>query len=330
MTNNDVSLTGQATDHGEVLCLGEALIDVVAREGQETAEHVGGSPLNVACVLSAMGHAPTIGAWWGDDDRGHRIAQYAADHGVKVVPGSDGAERTTVAYAQLDHEGRATYTFDLLWELPELTELDRVGHLHTGSIAATLEPGGTQVVNAVKAVREHGTVSYDPNVRPAIMESPEAVRGRVEELIGLCDVLKASDEDVSWLYPETPVEDVMREWITMGPALVVVTRGPWGAYARLAGNRDMLVVDQLTVKLADTVGAGDSFMGGLLSGLLDAGLIGSRETVEILRAADWDAVQPALHRAVTTSGLTVSHHGAHAPTREDVQGVLDEDSSLAR
>lgn len=316
--------------HGEVLCLGEALIDVVSRQGQDTAEHVGGSPLNVACVLAAMGHAPTIGAWWGTDERGQRIAQYAADHGVRVAPGSDGAERTTVAYAELDEQGRATYTFDLLWELPELTNLDDVCHIHTGSIAATLEPGGTQVVDAVKAARDHATISYDPNVRPAIMESPEAVKGRVEELIKLSDVVKASDEDVEWLYPDSTVEQVMEQWAQIGPGLVVVTRGHLGAYARLASNRDVLVVRQLQVELADTVGAGDSFMGGLLSGLLDAQLIGDRENAQRLRMADWPEVQPALHRAIITSGLTVSHHGAHAPTRDDVKAVLDADQTLRR
>lgn len=325
-------MTNQPQDgrarHGEVLCLGEALIDVVSREGQQTAEHVGGSPLNVASVLASMGHEPTICAWWGDDERGHRIAQYAADHGVAVAPGSGGAERTTVAYAELDHEGRATYTFDLLWEVPELAHLDRVSHLHTGSIAATLEPGGSQVVEAVKAVRANGTISYDPNVRPAIMGSPEQVLERVENLVALSDVVKASDEDVEWLYPGVPVEQVMRKWVAMGPGLVVVTRGPWGAYALLSNNRDLLVVDQLTVELADTVGAGDSFMGGLLSGLLDAGLAGSRDAADRLREANWDAVQPALHRAVITSGLTVSHHGAHAPTREDVLAVHDREPSM--
>ncbi|MEL4357690.1 MULTISPECIES: carbohydrate kinase family protein [unclassified Luteococcus] len=312
-----------------VLCLGEALVDVVLREGVVTGEHVGGSPLNVACVLSQLGHDATIGAWWGKDERGAAIEQHAADHGVPVQPGSDGAAKTPVAYAHLDAEGRATYEFDLEWALPDMSGVERYAHLHTGSIAATLEPGGTQVVDAVKAVKPTGTISYDPNVRPALMESPDKVVGRIEELVALADVVKASDEDVEWLYPGVPVEDIMRRWAAMGPALVVLTRGPWGAYALLAHNRDMLHVDQMTVKLGDTVGAGDSFMGGLLSGLLDAGLIGSREAAARLADAGWNEVQPALHRAVITSGLTVSRAGAHAPTRDEVQAVMDADPGLA-
>lgn len=312
----------------QVLCLGEALVDVVERDGQVTGEHVGGSPLNVACVLARLDHPSVIGAWWGRDERGQRITEHAQAHGVAIAPGSDEAPRTSVAHASLDAEGRATYTFDLDWALPAL-DLGGVAHLHTGSIAATLEPGGSQVVAAVDEVRRAGSVSYDPNVRPALMGSPAQVVERVESLVGRADVVKASDEDIDWLYPELPVEEVMRRWIALGPALVVVTRGPWGAYARLAGNRDMLAVDQMTVALVDTVGAGDSFMGGLLSGLLDADLLGSREAVERLRQASWEQVQPALHRAVVTSGLTVSRAGAHAPTREEMDQAIAKDPSLA-
>ncbi|MEL4505440.1 carbohydrate kinase [Luteococcus sp. H138] len=322
-------MNSEVPNNPSVLCLGEALVDVVIRDGVTTGEHVGGSPLNVACVMSRLDHDATIGAWWGKDERGAAIEQHATDHGVPVQPGSDGAARTPVAFAHLDAEGRATYEFDLEWALPDMSGVESYAHLHTGSIAATLEPGGTQVVDAVKAVRPTGTISYDPNVRPALMESPDKVLGRIEELVALADVVKASDEDVEWLYPGIPVEDIMRKWAAMGPALVVLTRGPWGAYALLRHNRDMLHVDQMTVKLADTVGAGDSFMGGLLSGLLDAGLLGSREAAGRLADAGWNEVQPALHRAVVTSGLTVSRAGAHAPTREDIETVVQRDPSLA-
>ncbi|MGO4957266.1 carbohydrate kinase family protein [Luteococcus sp. Sow4_B9] len=311
------------------LCVGEALVDVVMRDGVTTGEHVGGSPLNVACVMAQLGHDATIGAWWGDDERGAAIEAHAAAHHVAVQPGSNRADKTSVAYAHLDAQGRADYEFDLEWALPDMSDVASYSHLHTGSIAATLEPGGSQVVAAVRAVRGQGTVSYDPNIRPALMGEPATVVRRIEELVALSDVVKASDEDLAWLYPGTAVEDILLRWSTLGPALVVVTRGPQGAWARLAGNRDVLQVAPLTVELVDTVGAGDSFMGGLLSGLLDAGLLGSREAAERLAGAGWGQVQPALHRAVTTSGLTVSRAGAHAPTRDEVQTVMAADPGLA-
>lgn len=313
---------------GRVLCLGEALIDVVRREGA-SHEHVGGSLLNVAAGVARLGRPADLCAWWGPDARGAALADWATASGVRIVPGTDSADRTAVAYATLDADGRASYEFDLSWDVPELPELGQYAHLHTGSIAATLEPGGAKVVEAARRLRDGATVSYDPNVRPAIMGSPAAVLGRVQELISLSDVVKASDEDLAWLFPGEPLEDVMRRIVRCGPALVVVTRGPWGAYALLAGNRDLLHVDQLTVDVGDTVGAGDSFMAGLLAGLLDAGLLGSADARARLRSAGWSAVQPSLHNAIVTSALTVQRNGAYAPSASEVAAVKAADPTLS-
>lgn len=304
-----------------VLCVGEALIDIVDRNGKKS-EHVGGSPMNVATVLATLGHPTSLASWWGNDRRGHEIERVAATAGLQVVPGSDRAERTSVANATVDEAGHATYEFDLLWEVPKLPEPRDITHLHVGSIGATLEPGGTDVLKAVKRMAIQGTVSYDPNLRPAIMRRPSSVKARVEEIVAHSDVVKVSDEDLEWLYPNTPIEEIMRNWIAKGPGLVIVTRGPWGAYAKLGADRDMLVIDALDVELADTVGAGDSFMGGLISGLIDAELLGSAAAKGNLRSARWHDVQPALHRAVISSGLTVSQEGAYAPTRQEIENVI--------
>jgi fructokinase len=300
------------------LSLGEALIDVVIRP-ESTDEHVGGSPLNVAVGLASLGRPASICAYWGRDDRGDMLRKWADAAGVDIVGGTDTAEKTSVALAHVDDEGRASYEFDLSWSVPKLVDLSPYGHLHTGSIAATLEPGGSDVVAIATRMKQRGTVSYDPNIRPTVMKSPDAVVNRVEHLVGLSDVVKTSDEDLAWLFPGVPVEDTMRRWVKNGPTLVVVTRGPWGVYALLASNRDMLHVDQMTIPVADTVGAGDSFMAGLLSGLLDAGLLGSLEARERLSHVSWTDVQPALHRAVITSAVTVSRSGAYAPTMTEVQ-----------
>lgn len=304
-------------EHLPVLCLGEALIDVVIRDDSRE-EHVGGSLLNVAVGVAALGHDADICAWWGRDDRGARLAEWVTAAGVSIVPGSDCAARTPVATALLDNDGRATYEFDLTWDVPPLHDLHRYGHLHTGSIAATLEPGGSAVVDAVRRIRGSATISYDPNIRPALMHTPEEVRDRIGELVGLSDLVKVSDEDLAWLYPGEPVDTIMRRWTESGPAMVVVTRGPWGADVLLASDPDILHVDPTTVELADTVGAGDSFMAGLIAGLLDAGLLGSPEARQRLRRADWSDVRPALHQAAATSGITVSKHGAYAPNVDEV------------
>ena len=243
--------------------------------------------------------------------------------------GTDSAARTSVVQATVDAEGRATYTFDLTWDLPEVHDLADVSQIHTGSIGATLEPGGAKVVDLVARLRDTATVSYDPNVRPAIMGTPADVLGRVEALVALSDVVKASDEDLDWLYPGVPVETALRRWVDRGPALAVCTRGPLGAYAVLRTSRDNLVVPQNTVTLADTVGAGDSFMAGLVSGLMDAGLLGGPVQRRRLATATWQELATALHRAVVTSSITVSHAGAYAPSHAEVRAVVATDPNLA-
>ncbi|EPD26948.1 MULTISPECIES: carbohydrate kinase family protein [Actinomycetaceae] len=309
---------------------GEALVDIIIREGETGpgTEVVGGSLLNVASGVSRLGQHVELATWFGRDERGERIASQAAAMGVEIVPGSDGASRTTTASAFLDAEGRARYEFDVESDLPEIPDPDTVGHLHCGSYSAVVGASSKKILRAVKRQALTGTVSYDPNARPDLMGSPEKVRESIEELVALCDVVKASDEDLEWLYPGEPVERIMRRWVTSGPGMVVVTRGPWGAYVKLAGERDMLVVDPLNVELGDTVGAGDSFMAGMLAGLMEAGLLGSVEAKQRLRAAHFSDVRPALHQAVITAGLTVSHDGAYSPTPAEVDTVRTGDPAL--
>ena len=304
------------TNKPSVLVMGEALVDVVTR-GSEVDEHVGGSPANVAFGLGRLGHDVALATWIGGDRRGKRIARTCRRAHVQLVPGSDKAPRTSVANAEIDAEGHATYHFDLTWVLPTLPRIREVDHVHTGSIAATLEPGGGQVVGALKASHGGATVSYDPNARPTLMGEPEDARKRVEEIIALSDVVKASDEDVAWFYPDRSIDDVVQDWLAMGPSLVVVTRGEKGATYAVRGA-EPVVAASADVPMVDTVGAGDSFMAGLLSGLLDAGLLGGEGARAKLSQATPSDVLPAVQRAIATSGVTVSRAGAYAPTRKEL------------
>ncbi len=300
-----------------VLVLGEALVDVVYKGG-DVSEHVGGSPANVAFGLGRLDHDVTLAAWFAKDERGERIAQACRDSRVKIAVGTDRAPRTSVANAIIDDIGKATYQFDLSWVLPLLPDLSHIGHVHTGSIGATLEPGGGQVVQAVRRASSHATVSYDPNARPTLMGSPTAVIGRVEELIALSDLVKSSDEDIEWLYPDVPIHDVIRRWLDLGPGVVVVTRGGDGASVAVKSRDDVIEVAPNPVTVADTVGAGDSFMAGLISGLLDADLLGGPDEKAAIAEATLEQVMPAVDRAIATSSLTVSKVGAYAPVRTEI------------
>lgn len=298
------------------LVIGEALIDIVRRTDDSVSEHVGGSPLNVAIGLARLGHDVQLATWIGDDEHGRSIHDYLAADEVPLVEGGDVAERTATAAATLDANGAATYTFDLDWQLPYPVEhSDR--HVHTGSIASWFQPGAEQVRELAVAHRGEGTLSFDPNVRPRLMSAPGDYRSSIEELIGLADVVKASDEDVEWLYgDQTPLADIARLWAGLGPSVVVVTRGAEGALVAVGDETRTIAGQQVCV--TDTVGAGDSFMSGLLSGLLDADLLGGQDARGRLRAAGWDEILPAVDRAITVSAITVSRAGAQPPTRSEL------------
>lgn len=302
------------------LVVGEALVDVVHSATGQVEEHVGGSPLNVAIGLARLGHRARLATFIADDAYGAAIQQHLAASDVQLVEGSLSAPRTPKAVARLDDSGAATYDFDIAWDLPYPLPT-AIGHFHTGSIATVLQPGATRVSDAMLAARDHATVSLDPNARPSLMGDPHDVRSHMEQLVGYSDVVKASDEDLDWLYganTDADLPHVMRLWAQLGPALVVVTRGGKGALAYVAATDSLIELPVRTVTVVDTVGAGDSFQSGLLSGLLDAGLLGGPDARTRLRTADADAVHPALERAVAASAITVSRAGANPPTRAEL------------
>jgi fructokinase len=210
----------------------------------------------------------------------------------------------------LDAHGAATYTFDLTWDpdtagLPEAPDA-----VHTSSIAAVLEPGATTLSALLRSARGSSTISYDPNARPTLMGAPEDVRARIEENIALSDVVKASDEDVAWLYGTEDVEDVAASWRDLGPSLTVLTRGGDGAVAFSASGR--VQVAPVQVEVVDTVGAGDTFSAGILDALAAKGLLGA-DRREMLAAIPSDDLATVLRRAAALSAITVSRAGANPP-----------------
>lgn len=297
------------------LIIGEALVDAVVRADGDRTEHPGGSPANVALGLARLGRDAELLTWLADDTHGDLVRAHLAESGVRVLTGTGGPERTPVATAHLDADGSASYDFDLSWDLPEV-EVGEPVVVHTGSIGAVLAPGGAKVADLLAAQRDTATISYDPNLRPALMESPEVTLPLVEHLIGLSDVVKVSDEDLAWLHPGLPVEEIARDWATRGPALVVVTLGGEGALAVTATGEE-LAVTAPRVEVADTVGAGDSFMSGLIDGLWSAGLIGA-DRRDALRAIDLETVQEVLVRCVRIAAITVSRAGANPPTAAEL------------
>ncbi|MFG6477309.1 carbohydrate kinase [Microbacterium sp. P06] len=282
----------------DVVVIGEALVDIVETSA-ETSEHVGGSPANVALGLGRRGLSVLLVTQLGSDERGERILAHLEDSGVTLAPESFTPRPTSTALARIGPDGQASYVFDLAWNAFALPGTPtRV--LHTGSVAAFLEPGAESVREALRASRA-AEVTFDPNIRPALVGAHAPAFRAFEHTARLATVVKLSDEDAAWLYPGASLDAVVDAILALGPRLVAITLGSAGAIVATAMQR--LTVPGERVAVVDTIGAGDTFMASLIFSVARLGSAG-------LSA-------PALERigrdAVHAAALTVSRAGADLP-----------------
>jgi fructokinase len=231
-----------------------------------------------------------------------------------------------LAIASLDRDGRASYGFylngaaDWQWSVAELpARLDRsVTALHTGSLALALEPGASALERLMTAQRT-ATVSIDLNLRPSILRDRERERERVERQVRAAHIVKASDEDLAWLYPGAAIDDVAGKWRAAGVSCVVVTLGEQGAYL-LAPNGVAHRQTARPVDLVDTVGAGDAFTGGLLVALAALDALGddAAERLASITPQQWLAV---LDHAGAVAAITCGRRGADPPTLDELNAA---------
>nr|WP_218624277.1 MULTISPECIES: carbohydrate kinase [unclassified Nesterenkonia] len=335
--------------------IGECLVDVVHSETSAPKAHVGGSPFNVAVGLARLEHDVVFAGRRGDDDYGRMIARSLRAQGITALLDAD-ASPTSVARATLDPTGQASYEFTLDWTLPSAGELedkfcalareskpaaadpenaDRenadlqhgdpaqpgpLEHLHAGSIGAMLQPGAETVKGVLDRARAVATISYDPNYRPTLVPNREEARRQAEEFIARADVIQASTDDLDLLYPERSHRETMEAWLQLGPALVTVTRGPSGAMGLTrAGFAEQ---EAFSIEVADTVGAGDSFMAATLSTLRGMHLLGASRRAA-LREISTDQLATVLRTAARAAAINSSRFGAQPPTADELAQALE-------
>jgi fructokinase len=295
------------------LVVGESVVDRVRTADGRVTAHPGGSPANVALGLGRLGRPVSFLTELGPDTGGDAVRAHLRSAGVRVCAAP--TRSTPTATAELDGTGAARYEFDIRWELAPQPVEPGAGHVHAGSIAAYLTPGADTVEEILRAGRTRATVSLDPNIRPMLLGDHDAVLRRTARLLALSDVVKASDEDLAWLHPGGDPVTVAREWLDLGPALVVVTLG---AHGSVAVTPDGVVhLAPVAVQVVDTVGAGDSFMAALLDGLATAGLVGPGRR-DALRRATTARLRPVLERAARAAAITVGRAGAQPPTSSEL------------
>lgn len=287
-----------------VLVVGESLVDVVSKRGRTSAEHVGGSPLNVAVGLARLGVATTLATQIGDDARGMMIRAHLERSGVGLWRLGRVPSATSTATATVSDGGAATYSFDVVWEPGELPDVRSFEALHVGSLAAMIVPGAEATWSAVESAAQHGIpVSFDPNVRLAFEPRAEVWRTAFARILPCVSYLKMSDEDAAVIAPSRSPQELARSLAEAG-RIVAVTCGAEGSHVASPAAGCHVVPEP--VELVDTIGAGDSFMAALLASV-------ARRGWPAPHLATDDDVRASAAWASAAAAVTCARPGADPP-----------------
>ena len=299
---------------GQVWVVGEVLIDLLP-EGADRKPVVGGGPANTAKALSKLGVDTQFIDGISSDQYGHMAKDELVASGVKLNYVKYSDKPTCLAIVSLSDAGSASYefvientaTFDFTSEwLPNLqTEVPSL--LYIGTLATVIEPGASVLFDWAQSVAKVAPIVFDPNIRPAVISDRKKYLAHVERWVSISSAIKVSDEDIKWLYPSIEIVQVVNNWLTKGPSLVVVTYGDKG----LTGHRknERVSVDAVKVSVTDTVGAGDTVGAILVEAIVKDGL-------DILTGV---RLETMLKRAAKAAAITVSRVGANPPTSEELE-----------
>ncbi len=307
-----------------ILVSGEALVDLIPdREKRDAYDAVlGGSPFNVAIGLARLGAPSAFVSRLSKDANGEALAAMLESNGVNLAYAARDPRPTTLAFVMRGTAATGSrYSFyldatayDGAWPYPSPWPA-AARHLHIGSLTAVDPRHGASSLAAFKQARRHGTTSFDPNIRPLVTPDRDAARALVEQEVAEASIVKGSEEDLEWLYPSRALDDVLADWAGRGPRFVVITLGGEGARARLDGKT--IAVPPVKVTVADTVGAGDSFMSSLLSAMDRDGALGAAsQPPNEAQLARWLAF------AATASAITCTRKGSDPPTLAEVEAKL--------
>jgi fructokinase len=307
----------------DVTVIGEAIVDLLPAGPPRTFQAVpGGSPYNVAVGLARLGHQATLMARLADTAFGRILREHAQAEGIDLHAAPRAAEPSTLAVVSLDASARASYDFyldgtaDWQWTTEETGRApEGTAVLHFGSIASWTPPGDARILELAGRLREHGgaLITYDPNVRPGLLPDHHYGQRVVERAIRLAHLAKASTDDVEWLYPGWTPGQVARHWLQLGATTVVITSSADGAEAFTAQGWSARR-PALDVAVVDTVGAGDSFMAGLIGSLIGRG----RHTPAGLAQCPEDQLSGALDDATLVASINCERRGNDPPTAADV------------
>ncbi len=308
--------------------VGESLIDFTAAGELAFQGHVGGAPTNSAVACARLGVPTGFVTQLSTDLFGERLLGYLQANGIdtRFILRSD-APSTLAFVERTPTSNRYAFytqgTADTRWAPAELPALPAdCRWLQFGSISLLQEPAASRITQFVEAQRGRRLVLFDPNARPSLIPDLAAWRQRCTRWLAAADLVKMSDEDAQLLAPDRPLDEVAADCLRHGPKAVVITRGGEGATLFRPGA-EPLALRSPPIRVADTIGAGDTFAAGLLVALLERG-VDTAEALATLPADGWLAV---LRFAGAAAALNCTREGANPPQRAEVDALLMQASS---
>jgi len=298
----------------QVWVAGEVLIDLFP-EGADRKPVVGGGPANTAKALAKLGIDTQFIDGISSDQYGQMAKTELMTSGLKLDYVKYSDKPTCLAIVSLNESGSAGYefvtentaTFDFTHDWLPNPKTDRPSLLHIGTLVTVIEPGASVLFEWAQSIEKVAPIVFDPNIRPAVISDRKQYVAQVERWVSISSVVKVSGEDIKWLYPSLDIEQVINNWLIKGPSLIVVTHGEEG----LTGYRkdEKLTVNAVKVKVADTVGAGDTVGAVLVEAIIKDGL----DSLTGLR------LETMLKRAAKAAAITVSRVGANPPIFQELE-----------
>jgi fructokinase len=292
-------------------------MDMIDAGGGTRRAMPGGGPFNTARALARLGVPTAFLGRLSNDALGRELKDLLVSDGVRLELASIGPESTTIAMVELDGQRLAEYKFLVEGtSAPNLTMSmlpdefgPEVNAIHIGTLGLALEPIGSTLVELVARERGKRLVMLDPNVRVGLSDD-DFYRDRLLSVMAQSTIVKASKDDLAWLYPGLDYEQAADRILGEGVKLVVVTLGAHGAYGTHGGHR--ISVSAPPVDVVDTIGAGDAFGAGLLAWLHD------HDAIRPDLSLGGEQLESILDYACLAASLTCARAGADPPRKSEM------------
>ena len=297
-----------------ILCLGECLIDMIpikTKSGDAYLPKVGGAMYNSAIALGRLKANVGFCSLVSNDLFGKMIIKELEKSNVNTKYCIRCDNKTTLAFVSLI-DGLASYTFfdensntKMLSSIPILDY--NIKAIQIGGISLMKEPSSKTIINFIKQNKKY-TIYYDPNIRDSFIDNKDIFIKQFENLLPFCDIIKVSDEDLSWIYPNLSFDEASNKILSFGIKIFILTKGKDESIIKT--KQYFIKIKPKKTKVIDSVGAGDIFNAGILYSL--------QNNLDKLICISKEQLKDALIFANKVAGMSLSKQGANSHYLKEV------------